>query len=63
MALSLLRRGYLSPELRLNKKVDYVVSSYHYPPPLLHGRDVKPPIILSDYVSRMVSVFGIPLHF
>jgi hypothetical protein len=63
MALSLLMSGYLSPELRLNKKVDYVASSYHYPPPLLHGSEVNPPTILSDYVSRMVSVFGMPLHF
>jgi hypothetical protein len=63
MALSLLTNGYLSPELKLKRKVADVLSDSHSPPPDFQGRGVNPPIIFSDSVRRMVIVLVIPSHF
>lgn len=62
IAFDLLFKGNLSPKLRLKIKDDSV-SSLYQSPFVLHGRGVKPPIILSCYVIKRVNVLYFPSHF
>jgi len=61
IALSLLTKGYLSPAVRLKMNVFSDRSGYHSPPDF-QGRQVNPPMILSDYVRTIVRVLVMSSH-